>query len=627
MPSPDQNDDTSSLERARKRLYAPDAVSRDARTPLGAAGARVLPHAWKDDPVPNPSNRGERHVHIAGIFFIAAFVFFLVSLGAAGYFIYYGGNGVSPDKIVVGIQGPTTIAAGDTVPLALTITNRNAVAIENVTIEIDFPDGSRSASNVLEPYPRYVENLGTIGSGETVTRSVKSVLFGSAGQTLTLPVSLSYSTGGSNAVFMKKTSYPIAISSTPLSLSVDTLAETVSGKPFTISLSVRSNTTIPLDNVVLAGTFPFGFSVASSSLPLVNSSFLLGSLAPGARKTVTLTGVLAGQDGEQRVFHFSVGTANSPTDQSPAVTYMTQDATVAITAPFIDTTLSINGDTSEKPVIQPNTRQSVAVSYTNTLSTNIQNATVSISVSGSAVDYGSIQVSNGFYRSADHTIVFSQDTDPALASLAPGASGIGSFTFSTVPPGGFAPTIVFTISVSGTRVGQTNVPEEVSASLTKTAKVVTAVTLSASSLHASGPFGESGPIPPRANETTTYAIVWNVSDLGSPIAGSVVTATLPVYVTYTGKTSGSGAFSYDAASRTVTWNAGDIAQSASTQGVFQVSLTPSTSQKGNIPLLTGPLSFSGYDRFAGVQVSATAGPATTATVSDSGYVSGNAIVQ
>lgn len=568
-------------------------------------------------------------MRFAGIFFVAAFLFFLASLAGVGYFFYYGGNSVSVDQIAIDMQGPTTIAGGDTVPLSLTITNKNPVAIENAKIEIVFPEGTRSATDVRSAYPRYVEDIGTLASGASVTRSIKAVLFGGAGQSLSLPVALSYGTSGSNAVFVKKSSYALTISSTPLSLSVDTLTETVSGKPLQFLLSVRSNATAPIADVVLTGAFPFGFSVVSSSLPLQGSSFSLGTLQPGTAKTVTLVGTLAGQDKEKRVFHFTVGTAKSAQDQALAVAYMTQEATVAITAPFINANISINGDTKENIVLTPGSNQNVTVSYANTLATNITNAVVAIAVSGSAVDYESISAQSGFYRSSDHTIIFSRDTDSALAMLAPGAHGIGAFTFSTLPAGtvGSSPAVTFTISVSGTRVGQTNVPEQVSSFVTKTARVSTVVDLAAFSLHSSGSLKTSGPIPPRADVPTTYTIVWNVQNRGIAVAGGTVSATLPGYVSYTGTTAGTGSFSYNSESRTVTWNTGELAQNASAQGAFQVSLVPSTSQRGSAPELVKGASFSGYDRFAGVQVSATADAVTTETRRDPGYVSANGIVQ
>ncbi|MDD3531224.1 MAG: hypothetical protein PHV99_01375 [Candidatus Pacebacteria bacterium] len=631
MYPPFPEDDTGALERARERLYEPDASLR-ARPPLARAGAPELPHEWEEKESPLKvylPSRGARHVRLAGIFFIAAFAFFLVSISVVGYLFYFGGNTVSVDKVTIAVQGPTTVSGGDIVPLSLTITNKNPVALENATIEIDFPSGTRSASDVLVAYPRYVENLGELASGASVTRSIKAVMFGGAGQSLALPVSLSYGTAGSNAVFVKKSSYTLAVSSTPLSITVDAVTETVSGQPLSFNLSVRSNATVALSNVVLTSVLPFGFSVISSSVPINNSSFLLGTIAPGATKHVTLTGRLTGQDKEQRVFHFTVGTANTATDQTPAVAYMTQDASVTITSPFINASLALNGDTSSNSVITSGRRQNVTVSYTNTLPTSITNATVAIGLSGSAIDYNSIQTSSGFYRSSDHTIVFSRDTDPALAALAPGASGIGTFTFSTLPPDALsaAPTVVLTTSVSGTRVGQTNVPEEVNSSSTKTIKVATSVAFTAVALHSAGLLTNSGPIPPKADQATTYSVVLSARNSGSAVAGGTATTILPSYVSYTGITSSASAFSYNEASRTVTWSSGDLAQGGSAQGTFQVSLTPSSSQKGDIPNLTGPISFSGYDRFAGVQITANVDPVTTDTKDDPGYTPSKALVQ
>jgi len=619
-------DDTGSLERARERLYKVE-TEPSSYIPLTVTHKNSVQHKWKEDEIPHTLKK--RRISFAGIFFIFAFLFFFISLSIAGYFFLYGGNSVSVDKISVDVLGPSTIAGGDAVPLSLTITNKNATAIENATIEITFPSGTRSADNVLNAYPRYTENLGTIASGMSITRSVKAVVFGGMGQAIMLPISLSYSTADSNAVFVKKTSFQLAVSSTPLSVSVDAPAEVTSGNPFTFVLTVRSNATVPMDNVVLSGSFPFGFSPISSSPTLSNSSFLLGTVNPGTSKSVTLTGTLQGQDNEQRVFHFTLGTSNSAQNQALAVTYMTQDSTVSIMPHFIDTTLALNGNTAANVVTVAGTLQNATVSYSNKLSTSIQNAVVSIAISGSGIDYNSIKTSNGFYRSSDRTIIFSRDTDPSLATLVPGASGVGTFTFLTLPLGELSssPSINFSISASGTRIGETNVLEQMSTSVIKTVKIVTAVTLSNSALHTSGPFSNSGPIPPIAGQDTTYTVVWKVQNQGSAVAGCTVTTILPSYTSYTSKTSGDGSFSYDSTSHVVTWNCGDLKQNGNAQGLFQVAINPSTSQKGDAPALTGKASFSGYDRFAGVNVSATANPATTATVGDSGYTNGNATVQ
>jgi len=121
--------------------------------------------------------------------------------------------------------------------------------------------------------------------------------------------------------------------------------------------------------------------------------------------------------------------------------------------------------------------------------------------------------------------------------------------------------------------------------------------------------------------------VWGITNPGNSVAGSVMTATLPTYVTYTGKNSGVGSLSYNDASRTVTWNAGDLLAGGSAQMAFQVSITPSTTQRGSAPTLTSNASFTGFDRFAQVQVTARADAVSTATVDDPGYNSNYASVQ
>ena len=425
MPPP-HDENVSTLEEARQRLYAPQAPAPVERAPLANA-SRQAPQAWHEQSLAAIPRLERHHVRLATYFLGGAIAFFIVSAALAGYFLYYGGNSVSVKNIDLELQGPSTIAGGDTVPLSIVITNRNPVEIHDATLEIDFPEGTRDAENVLVPLTAYNENLGIIKSGQTVTRSVKAVVFGAAGQTLTLPVSLSYDTQGSNATFVKKTTYPLSISSTPLSISVDTIAETVAGKAFTLMVQVRNNATVPIDNVVVAGTFPFGFTRTSSSLPATGSSFLIGTLAPGAGRTITLSGVLDGQTSEDRVFHFAIGTAKDANAAELAVSYMVQDATIGITAPFISTSLALNGSPLASATLAPSQQQNVTVSYMNTLPTNVNDATIAVALSGGAVDYTSIRTTNGYYRSSDHTILFSKDSDPALRSLAPGNSGIGSF--------------------------------------------------------------------------------------------------------------------------------------------------------------------------------------------------------
>ncbi|MBI3572514.1 hypothetical protein HY091_03220 [Candidatus Kaiserbacteria bacterium] len=137
---PESNNDLGSLERARERLYTPGGVPEESRPPLTVPGEHDIPHAWESR-AGELLGRSGTHIRAAGLFFIAALLFFIVALGISAYLLYFGGNAVSVNNVSLGIQGPITIAGGDTLPLSLAVTNRNSVPLANATLEVDFPRG------------------------------------------------------------------------------------------------------------------------------------------------------------------------------------------------------------------------------------------------------------------------------------------------------------------------------------------------------------------------------------------------------------------------------------------------------------------------------------------------------
>ncbi|HQU07517.1 MAG: hypothetical protein B7X04_00220 [Parcubacteria group bacterium 21-54-25] len=624
---PPEDDTRGSLERARERLYSQHAKPRRVAGHATKTAADT-PHAWEQQKSPIESAAPHHHVRLALKFFWGALAFFVITSGVAAYLLFSGDRSVSTANVPITIQGPTTIAGGDTVALQISVTNNNPAAIENVSVALTFPPGTRSVADVLTPFANDIEDLGTIAPGGHVERTVKAVFFGGQGDTLTVNAMLQFHTSGSNATFVKSTNYLVSVVATPLSVSVDAPASAISGQPFTVSATVRSNAAAPISGVVLQADYPIGFTPTRTSIKSFGNSFPLGTLAPGATTTVAITGTLVGQEGEQRVMHFTVGTADSAQGTAVAVSYMTQQATLTISQPFLATALSLNGGSADHVVIAPSARANASLSWTNTLTVPITNAQIAVSFTGSAFDPASVQSTQGQYQSSTQTIVFSRDTDPALASLAPGAQGSGTFSFAALPADsasstpGANPDITLSVTVSGQYPAQDGSTQTGIVSLSKTVKVTTALALDAYALHASGPFRNTGPIPPVANQPTTYTIVWSAQNTINDVAAANVTANLPAYVQFVGPTApNDGSITYDAGAHTVTWNAGDIAAGASRQAAFQVSLTPSTSQRNSNPQLVGPATFSAFDRYAQVSISQTMPAVTTSLVHDPLYQS------
>ena len=185
------------------------------------------------------------------------------------------------------------------------------------------------------------------------------------------------------------------------------------------------------------------------------------------------------------------------------------------------------------------------------------------------------------------------------------------------------------LTVGAVRLGLGNVPDQVTSAASTQVALASAVDLLSRALHFTGSFSNQGPMPPRAESTTAYTIEWTAKNSSNTVANAAVSAVLPTYVTFVAAQNGSG-ITYDTGSRTVRWDLGDLKagigySSTARQASFQISFSPSSSQVGSTPMLTGAAVLSGTDRFAQVSVSATA-EAPTTRLFESGFSSGMDIV-
>ncbi len=613
---PDQNADMSTLERLRRKLYAQNAPEQFSVPELAQEPVAEPVAAWA--PPAEPVSKKKPRVSWAVIFLGVAAVFFILAVAGAAYFLIFGARSVSTDRVIISIDAPTAIASGDSVSLLVSVQNNNPVQIHSTLLAVDFPESTRSSESIDLPLNHFEDTLGDISAGEQGQQTVRAVLFGAENERISIPVRFEYRVEGSNAVFVKETTYEFAVTSSPLSVRAEAVTEATAGQPLTFAVTVRSNAKTPVEHVAVLAQYPFGFTARKGEGPL----FPVGTLAPGEEKTVTVTGTLSGESAEQKVFRFTAGTRSNEDAPLLAVSYSTAEAAVTLGKPFLSTSLSINHDGGAAPVVTAGSQVQAILSWANTLSTPILDGEILIKLSGAALDTNSVSAYGGFYRSSDTTLIFSKETNSELARLAPGDTGNGSFTFSTKSPAALVgmknPTVTATVSVSGRRVGESNVPESVSSSLVRTIKIGTDLSLKARTLYSIGAFKNTGPWPPVADKETTYTIELVLANTLNSVANTSVSATLPSYVSYTGAVSpNDGSVVYNATSRRITWSAGEVPAGGGTRTVsFQVKLLPSVSQRGTSPILMSAQQITGTDRFTQKPISFTSPEITTQTPAD-----------
>jgi len=633
------HDDTSPVEKLNDTLnsrtgYTPPS---DARAPMHAEMPSEAPEKWESPELDTilKDHRPEEKSSKARAFFIGSIIVFLIAAGVAAYVFFGGASFISTKNVDIVITGPAVIEAGAPLTLTASVENKNNAPLESVVISIQYPEGTRSADDATQALARDKAAIGEIKAGGENTETFRSALFGQKGDVETLKLSLEYKVAGSNATFYKDKTFDVTIGDTPLAIGVDHPSSLTSGAPFTTRITIASNSTDVIKNLVVRAEYPYGYLLASAepAASTDNNFWSVGDLAPGDKKTITLHGSITGIDDEERTFRYYAGVADPGNPNSLKNALVSTTDTVHITRPDVALDLSINGTTDGDYVAPAGSSVTANIAYQNNSTQKLNNTKITARISGASLDKTSIRPSQGgFYDSNTGLVVWQAPGLPELASVAPGDSGSVSVSFASIPnlEPGKSQSLDITATIAGLPSGVASA-EPLTNSDSQTVKISSTVNFSGKALYSRGPFKNTGPLPPKAEATTTYTIVFDLGNTQNDVSGGKVTARLGPNVTFLQGGSGADAVSYDATSGTLTWNVGTLPSGTGfskpmREAAFQVALKPSIGQIGTVPSLVSGITFSGTDAFTNLPVNATMQSLTTKLSSDAAFVQGDDVV-
>ncbi len=644
-------DDKNRLEELKKSLYSRSAPDVRTRRKLRFSDAPDdLKPGW-DEPKDEPSRSrlNDAYEDHSMSFFtkllIGSAIFCVIAVGIGAYLFLNGANLISANNITVLINGPVSIPGGAPVSFTVKVTNNNNTDLQLVDMSVAFPAGATDPANPAQTLTSYEHLLGDIAAGESTSTSVSAIIFGEENTQKEITVTLTYSVKGSSAIFTKTAAYDVLINSSPISVAISSISTVTSGQAFDMTVNLTSNSQDTLKNIVMKAQYPFGYTFASANLPPLsdNATWKIGDIPPGGSRSVVIHGTLEGADTDVRAFHFSVGAQSSGNTASIGTEYAAVEQDLTIEKPFISLGLNIDNDQGTGDHVgQFGSPERVTITWFNNLPSAVANVAITADLSGSAYDKTRVQPDPGYFNSAQNQIVWNQQTNPELASVAAGANGTVSFTIVPSTRGSSSsgssaspivdPTIVISAGVTADRTQETGVSGTLSAAVSRTVKVASSATLSGRIVRSVGPFTNTGPIPPKAEQKTTYTVVWTIGNTSSAIDNAQVTATLPPYVSWLGNVSPSTEnVTYDQNSGTVTWSAGTVAANSSDPSTyrsvdFQISFLPSISQVDFAPTLVNQATLSATDDFTGTAVQNFQDYLTTSYSTDPAYKGGDETV-
>ncbi|PLX28252.1 hypothetical protein C0581_02860 [Candidatus Parcubacteria bacterium] len=297
-------------------------------------------------------------------------------------------------------------------------------------------------------------------------------------------------------------------------------------------------------------------------------------------------------------------------DITPTVTVNNQDVsqeTVShsfdIVYPHLDIQTSWNNDLK---TTRPNETPTLTIQMRNDSNVSLSNLTLNIPVPTSIVDIRKFTNLNGGSIS-NNIVTLSQKNILSLSHINPGEV----ISFPLLVPIKYSPTggtdLELFLSpdilgyVSGLSKAQYKTSVESSHIAIGTQLLVT------NELRYYTNEGDQlgrGPLPLQVGKETKYWAMAQITNTTSRVENVSYSASLPSHVSWTGKTSVThGAdVSYNPATRVVSWSLSGLPAHTTAGIYFELSITPSDSQRGTSPILLQNMSLSTTDSYIGTPI-------------------------
>ncbi|PIP24900.1 MAG: hypothetical protein COX34_01700 [Candidatus Nealsonbacteria bacterium CG23_combo_of_CG06-09_8_20_14_all_36_12] len=533
-----------------------------------------------------------------------------VILGIIGFW-FYQRNIFSKEVLKLEILGPSEVTIGQEIEYLVKYKNTGQITLEEAKLIFEYPENSlpTEGENL-----RIEKTLGDIYPGKEETISFKGRIFGKEDEVKVAKAWLNFRPKNLKAFFESSTTLTSQIKSVPLTFEFDLGSRAESGREIKFSLNYFSNCDFPLSNLGIKIEYPSGFEFLESrpkgldktewSLPLLNKT-------EGGR--IEIGGKLIGELFEQKIFKASLGIWK----ENQYILLKEARKGVEIIKPSIYISYQING--SANYVASLGDLLYYEIFFRNIGDSPFENLFLAVQLEGESFDLETLRVDVGEFRKGENTILWDSRVLPKLRFLEAGEEGKVEFWVK----------LKTDLPISSDKDKNPRIKAKITLGQVKeefVTKINSKLIITQRGVFSDSVFQNSGPIPPRVGQTTTYTISWQVKNYYNDLKNVKVKANLPSQVRLTGLMKpGDARLTFDQNSREIVWEIGDLnwGTGVLTQApelAFQIAFTPSPDQRGQAPTLISEAKISGEDTWAESEIQAMA-PGINTTLLDDQIVS------
>jgi len=546
------------------------------------------------------------------------FIIFLIILaGGAGLagFWNWKSNIYSKEVLKLEILAPSEAALAEEIEYLVKYKNNGDIRLEEPRLIFEYPKYSIVEGNVS----RIEKSLDDIYPGEEKTISFKAKLLGREGEVRLAKTWLSYRPKNLKARYESATTFTTTIKSVPLTFEFDLPGKIESGKDFRFRVNYFSNVTELLTDLRIQVDYPFGFEfIESSPRSLEKNEWVIPVLNKSQGGRIEVSGRLSGEIGEARIFRAKLGIWR----EGEFISLKETEKGVEIIKPLIYLRQEINGN--PQYIASPEDWLHYEIYFKNIGDDALNNLFMICNLEGEAFDFQTLKSDLGNFEPGDNSVVFDWRRVSKLQYLAPMEEGRVDFWVKLKDDLGMTKNPILR-----NKVFISQVKEEFVTKISSKLEIVQ------KGYYEDEVFGNSGPIPPKVGEKTSYTIIWQVKNYYSDVKDVKVKAVLPPQVNLTEKIFPEEAvskFSFDSESREIVWSVGDLERGKGVSSpppniAFQVEFLPNTSQIGQTPEIIGQAKVESLDSWTEMTLQSVASSINTTLPDDPTITEGMGRVQ
>lgn len=550
----------------------------------------------------------EVRIYVMKNFLIA--ILTLAILGGVGFGVYYFTRPAAPG-IVLEFNKPEKIYVGSPFDVTISYTNTSDQALKDAKLSVFLPDGLVFAGRSVDQRG-YDYSVGDIGPGSVNQEKISLIATEGPQSFKKLSAKIAYSLASAQgAQFEANSSADLGIGPEAITLNVSLPKSAANGETFDVVFKYQNNLPSEFKGLRLKISYPPAFSISEVLRDDMqsNQELILASVSALSSGEIKVTGSLVGNESSNQ--EFKIDSFSNYDGQDFQIT--SQAANMSISSSPLTSRVTVNDSDANLYVAKIGDNLKYRVYYKNNSAVALANVRVYVGLIGEMFDFSRLNT-RGSFSSLSNSILWTQQTNPELLVLAPGEERNVEFAITAKNN--------FNISRMSDRnyslklniqMESPTVPPDVVA--VKTVSVGQAETKIAGILKLDS-FGlfydpdagfiNSGPYPPKVNQSTQYTIHLRLYSYAVDMADIIVTGKLASGVKFTGKvkTNTDSEPTVDQNTGVVTWKLNNLSAGRGVindpaEAIFQVEYTPSSLDAGRTVELVGSLTAEARDQFTG----------------------------